>query len=860
MLLGFGLCGRAEQQATVRIDGSMKYQKITGFGGFVCSASFGYNYMSTSEIKKLWGRDSQAGYNIMRLYIPIGKSAWGASLATAKLAKSMGLIVFASPWSMPSEWKTNNATGAVSTDSSGSTQVGYLKEANYADYADYLNEYVGYLKDNGVALDAISIQNEPDMRASYAGCIWTPAQMSTFIKNYASRIQCKIIAPESIGLSDSYANGLWNDDVIAHLDIYAGHQYGNIESAYKQYQTRGKEVWMTEFLINWNSAEMLNGAKPRNFKWSSDAFDFAESVNNALLGNVNAWIHYASKRFYGMMGDGTYGTTNGVMTKRGYILSHFAKYATGGTRVKATWKDDASNLQGSAYLSQTGDSAVLMIINPSDETYNLTVDIPFYTSWGKCVVTTEKSSMDSTVLNLGAETCRPKVTVEASSMTTLIFRKSSNREPSNMTGSELHANTMEGQIVTNSAFGTRYKMSGKKVTFDHSNNLISSNTTADNGYLKLNDSYNKLVMHVIGVSSTMNYSSANTTLYYINSKGAVNSHNYGNIDLNRNGNFDWTFDLSASTLNDGCKGVIGITNNNWTSVLTLQLGDVYFKMGNEKMFTFGGTFSKDDSNLLDCLEDTAYTWLDMSGVQAVKGTEGWRDASANKNCLLAVNDTLTLCGPNVVCGDLCQDLTLEGNSETSSFCLLRSIQATKARFTRTFSEYGLLTLPFPSALPQGLKAYRLTYDATSVVCTQMESDTLPANTPLLIKGSGTYSFEGSGEVSVPTFLNVGGLQCVYCSTEAPIGSYYLQVINGEPVFTRCAEGHAATMTPFTAYLTASSSAATIPVIFNGSDDIRTAETSENQHVTKTAYDLLGRPAGKSFRGIVLTQGHKSVRK
>src|SRR5574344_203827 len=251
ILLCSCLSGMAEQQAGVRIDSGKQYQKITVYGGFVCSATFGYNYMSTAEIKKLWGRDSQAGYNIMRLYIPIGKSAWSASLATAKLAKSMGLIVFASPWSMPSEWKTNNATGAVSTDSNGNTQIGYLKETNYSDYANYLNDYVSYLRSNGVELDAISLQSEPDMRATYAGCIWTPAQMATFIKNYASTIQCKIIAPESIGLSDSYANGLWDNDVLTHLDIYAGHQYGNIESAYKQYQTRGKDIWMTEYLINW---------------------------------------------------------------------------------------------------------------------------------------------------------------------------------------------------------------------------------------------------------------------------------------------------------------------------------------------------------------------------------------------------------------------------------------------------------------------------------------------------------------------------------------------------------------------------------------------------------------------------------
>ena len=72
------------QNATLRIDAGTKYQHITGFGGFVCSPQFGYNHMSQSEIKKVWGGGSTVGCNIMRLYIPIGRNSWSQSLQTAK--------------------------------------------------------------------------------------------------------------------------------------------------------------------------------------------------------------------------------------------------------------------------------------------------------------------------------------------------------------------------------------------------------------------------------------------------------------------------------------------------------------------------------------------------------------------------------------------------------------------------------------------------------------------------------------------------------------------------------------------------------------------------------------------------------
>ena len=102
-LLCFCLCVRS-QEATLRIDAQVKHQHITGFGGFVCSPQFGYNHMNQAEIKKVWGKGSSVGCNIMRLYIPIGRNAWGQSLQTAKLAKEMGLIVFASPLGQPAAW------------------------------------------------------------------------------------------------------------------------------------------------------------------------------------------------------------------------------------------------------------------------------------------------------------------------------------------------------------------------------------------------------------------------------------------------------------------------------------------------------------------------------------------------------------------------------------------------------------------------------------------------------------------------------------------------------------------------------------------------------------------------------------
>ncbi|MDP4208839.1 MAG: InlB B-repeat-containing protein [Bacteroidota bacterium] len=781
--------------ASIRVNSSIKYQKITGFGGFVCSPTFAYNHMSTDEIKKLWGKNSEAGYNIMRLYIPVGTSSWSQSLATAQLAKSLGITVFASPWSMPAEWKAYNTVNAIYTDANGVTQDNYLLASHYADYANYLNDYVTYLHNNGVELDAISIQNEPDMRSSYAGCIWTPQQIADFVKNYGQLINCKVIAPESVGLTDNYANAFLDDNVCANFEIYGGHQYGNLQSGFKQVQAKGKEAWMTEYLINWNADENTT----RDFNWKKDAFSFATKLNTALLGNVNAWIHYASKRYYGLMGDGSNGTTTGAITKRGYILSHYAKYSTGSTRVDQTFMDATGKLSGSSYLSVTGDSVIVMVINPADSSYNLTVDLPFYTKSGNSVKTSESVNMSSSVISLTDETCRPKLTIDPSCVTTLIFVKSSERPASQMTGAVYHYNKIEDQTVTNTSFGTSYQLSGKTATFDNSHLLISTNTTSANGYLKLDDRYNQLVFHIDNISSAMNYTSANTTLYYVNSNGEAKSYNYGTISFDKNGNYDWVLDISRKVLIDGCSGILGLSNSNYSSVLTIKFGDVFFRLGTEKMFKFAGIYSIGDSNELDCLDNASYTSLDYTNTTGITSSQNWYSSASNKNCIYYTDNSVTNSNANVIAGTTCSKLSL--TEAGGNFYAPVSFSATAASYTRTVNGYGMLTLPFEATIPSGIKAYTLQYSSTEISGTKITSGKISANTPVLIAGSGTFSFDGTGSVSTPHNLKVNDMNAVYVSVNAPAGSYYLASVSGATAFYKVTSGSEPAIAPFGAYLT-----------------------------------------------------------
>lgn len=729
----FGMSGAqsmAQTKATVRFDTQSTHQRITGFGGFVCSPQFTYNHMSSTEIEKVWGKTSTVGCNIMRLYIPVGKNAWGQSLETAKKAKKMGLIVFASPWGQPAEWKTNGTINAKNSDGT----LGYLKKENWADYAQYLEDYVQYMRKNGVELDAISIQNEPDWQATYAGCMWSASDIASFVKQYGKNISCKVMAPETLAVSDSYANALNKSDILECFDIYGGHQYGGIQSAYKNLAAKGKEIWMTEYLINWNENQATN----RNYDFSKDFFNFFTAINTCMLGDFNAWIHYAAKRYYAMMGDGQNGTTNGAITKRGYIMAHFAKFVTGMTRIDATL---GGNLEGSAYLSQTGDTIVTVMANASDNAIDLTFDLPFYTQQGELRTTGKSQSFKKTALEPENETCRPVVSVAAKSVATVMFVKSRERQASDMKGkiAYFERKLLDDMTTTKTTFGTTYKLSnktGKK--FDNDNPLISSRKTISSGYIALDEDYEQLVMHIKKVTTTGSMTAGKPTLYYVNAQGKAASHEYDRLDLSMGENFDVVFDLSSATLPDGCIGLLSLTCDNTQSHLTINFGDVYLTTGNTTYAgVLSGAYVADDSYVLDFSSDPSCTSVDMTAVTGLPTTLSWMEG---RNCVVYATGDSELSGTNVVKEGVCASLVID--EANGAFHPAQTFTATQASYTCEVNGQHIVQLPFQSEVPEGVNVYTLTDDLTPVAVT-----TIPANQPLLVEGQGKVTFLGSGEVS-----------------------------------------------------------------------------------------------------------------
>jgi glucuronoarabinoxylan endo-1,4-beta-xylanase len=283
-------------------------------------------------------------------------------------------------------------------------------------------------------------------------------------------------------------------------------------------------------------------------------------------------------------------------------------------------------------------------------------------------------------------------------------------------------------------------------------------------------------------------------------------------------------------------------------------------MGNEKMYRFSGVYSKGDSYLLDCIEDPYYTSLDFTETTGITSEQDWNALAANKNCIYYVSSSAGNNNTNVIAGTSCNKLTLTDTG--GDFYAPTAFTATTASYTRTFNGYGVMVLPFSATIPTGAKAYTMQASTTEVNCTLITDNIIPANTPVMIVGSGTFKFDGSGDVSSPQALKVNDMYGVYIAVKAPAGSYSLKTVGGVTSFYKVVSGQEPTIASLSAYLMPQNaiSASSLPLRFN---DVTSIEEINGKNGEESGnniyYDFNGRRIDQPKKGyIYILKGKKVV--
>ncbi|WP_433495980.1 cellulose binding domain-containing protein [Micromonospora sp. CA-248089] len=405
--------------ADITVNTASRYQTIDGFGAAV---SIWGGAWSTAETQTLVGLGpNQLGLSIVRTGISPVSGEWGTQVSALRTAKSYGsnVKIMASPWTAPAAWKTNNSR----------INGGKLRTDYYDDYANHLNSYVQYMRNQGVTIDVTSVQNEPDWHPDYDSMDWSGTELQTFVREQGAKVQnTKLMVAEAVNLNYGYTDPTLNDAAARNnIGYIGGHLYGTEASGrlkpYTLAQQYNKPVWMTE----WNLHEADGGGSniwgnPANAAaWNETLDDIMRTVHKSMESNWSAYVWWYGKRYYSFIGDGesAYGTVAGAPLKRGYAFSQYAKYVRPGyQRVALTKSSKASPLEVTAY---SGDGKVtLVILNRSTSAVNnAIIQAPQNVSRAEYVATSQNASAASQPVGVNGN--QVTVSVGARSISTVVL-------------------------------------------------------------------------------------------------------------------------------------------------------------------------------------------------------------------------------------------------------------------------------------------------------------------------------------------------------------------------------------------------------------------------------------------------------
>ena len=187
------------EKKVINIYPNITYQELIGFGGAFTESS-GFAYSKLNEEKKALLLDdyfSSQGLNYSIGRLPIGSSDFSikpysyskkADLSDFSIDRDKEYIMpfvkaalekrtlkfLASPWSPPSFMKSTKML----------TFGGKLANKYKQTWANYLTKYIQSYQENGIHIDYLTVQNEPNAMQIWESCTYTPEEEINFAVNY----------------------------------------------------------------------------------------------------------------------------------------------------------------------------------------------------------------------------------------------------------------------------------------------------------------------------------------------------------------------------------------------------------------------------------------------------------------------------------------------------------------------------------------------------------------------------------------------------------------------------------------------------------------------------------------------------
>lgn len=286
------------------------------------------------------------------------------------LAINPNIKILGSPWSPPTWMKSNNATIG-----------GSLLPQYYEVYARYFVKYIEEMASEGIVIDAITIQNEPENPYNNPSMLMSAEEQKVFIRDYlgplfsSENITTKIILFDHNLDNPGYPISIMDDPVAkSYVDGSAFHLYAGqisnmsvVKNAHPDKNLYFTEQWIQapgDFYgdMRWHMRELMVGA-PRN--WSKVVLQW----NLAADPNSDPHTQGGCTECLGAVTiDG-----NNVLRNPGYyVLAHSSKFVpSGSVRIGSNNSNEFPNV---AYKTPDGD-IVVVVLNNSDVQNSININV-----------------------------------------------------------------------------------------------------------------------------------------------------------------------------------------------------------------------------------------------------------------------------------------------------------------------------------------------------------------------------------------------------------------------------------------------------------------------------------------------------
>lgn len=400
---------------SIEINSSKTFQTHMGFGGAFTEAA-AYTLAQTSEenrkeiVEAYFNKEKGLAYNLGRTtiggcdfsiepytYVEDGDmelktfdmsrdDKWIVPLIKAaqkEAGEKLGLLC--SPWSPPAFMKDNNDIN----------HGGCLRKECYKAWASYMVKYIKGMRERGIELSMVSIQNEPEAIQIWASCEYNSAQEAEFAVDYLYE------ELKEAGLQDEVKIVIWdhNKDTI-YRRVKEVLNYKNAKEAvwgiaYHWYVTDKSEnlTMVHEYcpdkhiIFTEGCVEIVNVSGDTSSKEGIGAWTHGETYGRNIINDFNnyneAWIDWnlVLDEVGGPNYVGNYceapvhvdlNTHEVTYNRSYYYIGHFSRYIKPGAKRILCRTDSFKSVYATAYKNPDG-QIVAVVQNESDMNQKLAI-------------------------------------------------------------------------------------------------------------------------------------------------------------------------------------------------------------------------------------------------------------------------------------------------------------------------------------------------------------------------------------------------------------------------------------------------------------------------------------------------------